>query len=51
MFLLPLLLLKVLTPEELKDAQEAVAYGCVKYADLSHNRINDVEQREQKYEE
>ncbi|XP_058971454.2 arginine--tRNA ligase, cytoplasmic-like [Pocillopora verrucosa] len=32
---------KVLTPEELKDAQEAVAYGCVKYADLSHNRIND----------
>lgn len=40
-FLLPLLLLKVLTPEELKDAQEAVAYGCVKYADLSHNRIND----------
>ncbi|XP_026321447.1 arginine--tRNA ligase, cytoplasmic [Hyposmocoma kahamanoa] len=32
---------KVLTPEELKLAQEAVAYGCIKYADLSHNRIND----------
>jgi len=23
------------------DFQEAVAYGCIKYADLSHNRIND----------
>ncbi|XP_053610780.1 arginine--tRNA ligase, cytoplasmic [Plodia interpunctella] len=32
---------KVLTPEELKLAQEAVAYGCIKYADLSHNRVND----------
>ncbi|CAG4960025.1 unnamed protein product [Parnassius apollo] len=32
---------KVLTPDELKKAQEAVAYGCIKYADLSHNRIND----------
>ncbi|XP_063829685.1 arginine--tRNA ligase, cytoplasmic [Ostrinia nubilalis] len=32
---------KVLTPEELKRAQEAVAYGCIKYADLSHNRVND----------
>ncbi|KAI5638469.1 tRNA synthetases class I (R) domain-containing protein [Phthorimaea operculella] len=32
---------EVLTPEELKQAQEAVAYGCIKYADLSHNRIND----------
>lgn len=32
---------KVLTPEELKKAQEAVAYGCIKYADLSHNRCND----------
>lgn len=32
---------KVLTPEELKLAQEAVAYGCIKYADLSHNRTND----------
>ncbi|KAM6907260.1 arginine--tRNA ligase, cytoplasmic [Xenentodon cancila] len=32
---------KVLTPEELIKAQRAVAFGCVKYADLSHNRIND----------
>ncbi|XP_006632005.1 arginine--tRNA ligase, cytoplasmic [Lepisosteus oculatus] len=32
---------KVLTPEELVAAQEAVAFGCIKYADLSHNRIND----------
>ncbi|XP_017288225.1 arginine--tRNA ligase, cytoplasmic [Kryptolebias marmoratus] len=32
---------KVLTPEELVRAQRAVAFGCVKYADLSHNRIND----------
>lgn len=32
---------QVLTPEELIRAQRAVAFGCVKYADLSHNRIND----------
>ncbi|NP_001279103.1 arginine--tRNA ligase, cytoplasmic [Callorhinchus milii] len=32
---------KVLTPAELKAAQEAVAFGCIKYADLSHNRTND----------
>ncbi|XP_075980334.1 arginine--tRNA ligase, cytoplasmic-like [Anticarsia gemmatalis] len=32
---------KILTPEELKQAQEAVAYGCIKYADMSHNRLND----------
>ncbi|GCB60824.1 hypothetical protein scyTo_0006943 [Scyliorhinus torazame] len=32
---------KVLTPEELKAANEAVAFGCIKYADLSHNRTND----------
>ncbi|KAI7795948.1 arginine--tRNA ligase, cytoplasmic [Triplophysa rosa] len=32
---------KVLTPEELAKAQRAVAFGCIKYADLSHNRIND----------
>ena len=32
---------QVLSPEELKAAQEAVAYGCIKYADLSHDRIND----------
>lgn len=31
----------VLSPEELKAAQEAVAYGCIKYADLSHDRISD----------
>lgn len=32
---------KVLTLEELVKAQRAVAFGCIKYADLSHNRIND----------
>ncbi|XP_066471013.1 arginine--tRNA ligase, cytoplasmic [Tiliqua scincoides] len=32
---------KVLTPEELKAAQISVAFGCIKYADLSHNRTND----------
>lgn len=32
---------KVLTTEELKAAQESVAYGCIKYADLSHNRTNE----------
>ncbi|CAG9860921.1 unnamed protein product [Phyllotreta striolata] len=32
---------KVLTPEELKKAQESVAYGCIKYADLSHNRNHE----------
>lgn len=32
---------KVLTPEELTAAQRAVAYGCIKYSDLSHNRNND----------
>ncbi|KAL4660034.1 arginine-tRNA ligase, cytoplasmic, partial [Arapaima gigas] len=32
---------KVLTAEELVKAQQAVAFGCIKYADLSHNRIND----------
>lgn len=31
----------MLSPEELKAAQESVAYGCIKYADLSHDRIND----------
>jgi len=34
-------LLQVLTAEELTAAKEAVAYGCIKYADLSHNRVND----------
>ena len=33
--------LQVLTPEELSAAQKAVAYGCIKYADLSHTRTND----------
>lgn len=28
----------VLTEEELQTAQNALAYGCIKYADLSHNR-------------
>ncbi|XP_034078960.1 arginine--tRNA ligase, cytoplasmic [Gymnodraco acuticeps] len=32
---------KVLTPEELTKAQRSVAFGCIKYADLSHNRSND----------
>jgi len=32
---------EVLASEELKAAQEAVAYGCIKYADLSHNRLSD----------
>ncbi|XP_074068565.1 arginine--tRNA ligase, cytoplasmic isoform X2 [Macrotis lagotis] len=32
---------KVLTPEELKAAQTSVAFGCIRYADLSHNRMND----------
>ncbi|KAG7263462.1 hypothetical protein CRUP_038587 [Coryphaenoides rupestris] len=31
----------VLSPEELTQAQRSVAFGCIKYADLSHNRIND----------
>ncbi|XP_059609365.1 probable arginine--tRNA ligase, cytoplasmic [Phlebotomus argentipes] len=30
-----------LTADELKIAQEAVTYGCIKYADLSHNRVSD----------
>ena len=32
---------KVLTPEELKAAQEAIAIGCIKYADLSHDRNHE----------
>lgn len=31
----------ILTPKELADAQESIAYGCIKYADLSHNRTLD----------
>ncbi|XP_065058798.1 arginine--tRNA ligase, cytoplasmic-like isoform X2 [Rhopilema esculentum] len=32
---------KELTPEELHAASTSVAYGCIKYADLSHNRMMD----------
>ncbi|VDK87017.1 unnamed protein product [Litomosoides sigmodontis] len=32
---------KVMLPEELALAREAVAYGCVKYADLSQTRTQD----------
>ncbi|KAL1232243.1 cytoplasmic,Arginine--tRNA ligase [Trichinella spiralis] len=32
---------QVLSPKELDIAQRSVAYGCIKYADLSHNRKND----------
>ncbi|XP_045126739.1 arginine--tRNA ligase, cytoplasmic-like isoform X2 [Portunus trituberculatus] len=32
---------KVLTPEEFTKAKNAVAYGCIKYADLSHDRSRD----------
>ncbi|CAB4066735.1 RARS [Lepeophtheirus salmonis] len=32
---------KVLSKEELDKARDAVAYGCIKYADLSHNRTHN----------
>jgi len=32
---------KELTAQEMKDAADAVAYGCIKYADLKSNRKND----------
>lgn len=32
---------KVLSEEELRAAQESVAYGCIKYADLIHNRNHE----------
>ena len=32
---------KELTKEEFEAARDAVAYGCIKYADLSKNRISD----------
>lgn len=32
---------KILTANELKQAQENVAFGCIKYADLSKNRTNE----------
>ena len=33
--------MQVLTAEEMQKAKEAVAYGCIKYADLAHNRTKD----------
>ena len=30
-----------LSEAEFTAAKEAVAYGCIKYADLSHNRLHD----------
>lgn len=32
---------KVLSDEELNLAEKAVAYGCIKYADLCHNRSHE----------
>ena len=32
---------EVLNAEELEEAVKAIAYGCIKYSDLSHNRRND----------
>lgn len=32
---------KELTEDELKIAQESIAYSCIKYADLSHNRNHE----------
>ncbi|CAO1420733.1 unnamed protein product [Diamesa hyperborea] len=32
---------KKLSPEELIEAQRNVAFSCIKYADLSHNRTNE----------
>lgn len=31
----------MLSEEELRMAQESVAYGCIKYADLAHNRNHE----------
>ena len=31
----------VLSKEEFNNAKTALAYGCIKYADLCKNRIND----------
>jgi len=41
MFMFSTSVTQVLTPDELSAAKEAVAYGCIKYADLSHNRLGD----------
>ncbi|GFN79436.1 Arginine--tRNA ligase, cytoplasmic [Plakobranchus ocellatus] len=32
---------KELSPEDLEKVKESVAYGCIKYADLCHNRTHD----------
>lgn len=32
---------KAMTPEEFNAAKEGVAYGCIKFADLSQTRTND----------
>jgi arginyl-tRNA synthetase len=32
---------KILSKEELETAQKAIAYGCIKYSDLSHNRSHE----------
>ena len=32
---------KVLNEDEMRAAQKAIAYGCIKYSDLSHNRANE----------
>ena len=39
--LLMFIFLQELSPEELHAASTSVAYGCIKYADLSHNRMMD----------
>ncbi len=31
----------MLSDEEMQDAEKSVAYGCIKYADLSHTRTRD----------
>ncbi len=36
-----ILFVQDLPESEFKAAQEAIAYGCIKYADLSHNRNID----------
>lgn len=33
--------LQELTPEQFIAAKEAIAYGCIKYADLSNGRTSD----------
>lgn len=32
---------KILSKEEMEAAQKSIAYGCIKYADLSHNRNHE----------